>query len=77
MFLTFETTDLTPLFNWNTKQLFLYLEAEYTDTKGVSFRPSPLVFSVTAFLATVLSRFCVPSDVMTFSSFRFTNLGQK
>lgn len=29
------TTDLTSLFNWNTKQLFLYLEAEYTDTKGV------------------------------------------
>lgn len=22
-------TDLTPLFNWNTKQLFLYLTAEY------------------------------------------------
>ncbi|KAF8893429.1 signal peptidase 22kDa subunit [Infundibulicybe gibba] len=26
---------LTPLFNWNTKQLFLYLEAEYTNTQGV------------------------------------------
>lgn len=38
-----ETTDLTPLFNWNTKQLFLYLEAEYTDGKGVSFQPTPLV----------------------------------
>lgn len=23
------STDLTPLFNWNTKQLFLYLTAEY------------------------------------------------
>lgn len=23
------TSDLTPLFNWNTKQLFLYLVAEY------------------------------------------------
>jgi hypothetical protein len=22
--------DLTPLFNWNVKQLFLYLTAEYT-----------------------------------------------
>lgn len=28
--------DLTPLFNWNTKQLFLYLEAEYENTQGVS-----------------------------------------
>ncbi|KAK0463890.1 signal peptidase subunit [Desarmillaria tabescens] len=27
--------DLTPLFNWNTKQLFLYLEAEYVNTEGV------------------------------------------
>ena len=27
--------DLTPLFNWNTKQLFLYLQAEYVDAKGV------------------------------------------
>ncbi|KAF7360254.1 Signal peptidase subunit 3 [Mycena venus] len=24
-----------PLFNWNTKQLFLYLDAEYTNAKGV------------------------------------------
>lgn len=23
------TADLTPLFNWNTKQLFVYLTAEY------------------------------------------------
>jgi len=29
------TADLTPLFNWNTKQLFLYLEAEYDNVKGV------------------------------------------
>ncbi|EIW83499.1 signal peptidase 22 kDa subunit [Coniophora puteana RWD-64-598 SS2] len=29
------TADLTPLFNWNTKQLFLYLEAEYENVKGV------------------------------------------
>ncbi|TFK40281.1 signal peptidase 22kDa subunit [Crucibulum laeve] len=29
------SADLTPLFNWNTKQLFLYLEAEYNNTKGV------------------------------------------
>ncbi|KAF7993744.1 hypothetical protein HCN44_010339 [Aphidius gifuensis] len=29
-FLTFDLqTDLTPLFNWNVKQLFLYLTAEY------------------------------------------------
>ncbi|KAJ7359527.1 signal peptidase 22kDa subunit [Mycena albidolilacea] len=27
--------DLSPLFNWNTKQLFLYLDAEYTNAKGV------------------------------------------
>jgi hypothetical protein len=30
-FLTFDLqADLTPLFNWNVKQLFLYLTAEYT-----------------------------------------------
>jgi hypothetical protein len=28
--------DLTPLFNWNTKQVFLYLEADYTNAQGVS-----------------------------------------
>lgn len=28
------TADLTPLFNWNTKQLFLYLGAEYTNEQG-------------------------------------------
>jgi len=29
-YLTFDLqTDLTPLFNWNVKQLFLYLTAEY------------------------------------------------
>jgi Signal peptidase subunit len=27
--------DLTPLFNWNTKQVFLYLEADYTNAQGV------------------------------------------
>ncbi|KAF5327012.1 hypothetical protein D9619_004887 [Psilocybe cf. subviscida] len=29
------TADLTPLFNWNTKQLFLYVQAEYNNTQGV------------------------------------------
>ncbi|KAH9931175.1 signal peptidase subunit [Epithele typhae] len=28
------TADLSPLFNWNTKQLFLYVSAEYEGTKG-------------------------------------------
>ncbi|KAJ6558063.1 signal peptidase 22kDa subunit [Mycena capillaripes] len=27
--------DLSPLFNWNTKQLFLYLDVEYKNAKGV------------------------------------------
>lgn len=31
------SSDLAPLFNWNTKQLFLYLEAEYINAQGVSF----------------------------------------
>ena len=31
------SVDLTPLFNWNTKQLFLYLGAEYTNEQGVRF----------------------------------------
>jgi len=30
------STDFTPLFNWNTKQLFVYLEAEYTNAQGVN-----------------------------------------
>ncbi|KAI0798672.1 signal peptidase 22kDa subunit [Irpex lacteus] len=35
-FLNFNVTaDLTPLFNWNTKQLFLYVQAEYTNAQGV------------------------------------------
>ncbi|KAF8472989.1 signal peptidase 22kDa subunit [Russula ochroleuca] len=35
-FVTFNiTADLSSLFNWNTKQLFVYLEAEYTNAKGV------------------------------------------
>lgn len=28
--------DLSPLFNWNTKQLFLYVGAEYENKQGVS-----------------------------------------
>lgn len=27
--------DLAPLFNWNVKQLFLYLTAEYTTKQNV------------------------------------------
>lgn len=35
-FLTFDLkTDLTPLFNWNVKQLFLYLTAEYVTPNNV------------------------------------------
>ncbi|KZT04265.1 signal peptidase subunit [Laetiporus sulphureus 93-53] len=30
------TADLSPLFNWNTKQLFLYVTAEYTNRQGVT-----------------------------------------
>jgi signal peptidase complex subunit 3 len=35
--------DLSSLFNWNTKQLFVYLEAEYTNAKGVSSRHVPRI----------------------------------
>ena len=35
-FLTFDLhADLTPLFNWNVKQLFLYLTAEYETPNNV------------------------------------------
>jgi len=27
--------DLTPLFHWNTKQLFIYITAEYNNSDGV------------------------------------------
>jgi signal peptidase complex subunit 3 len=38
-FLPDETiVDLTPLFHWNTKQVFVYLNAEYMNAKGVSIR---------------------------------------
>ncbi|KAL4073774.1 signal peptidase 22 kDa subunit [Scleroderma citrinum] len=34
-FLKFDIdVDLQPLFNWNTKQLFIYLEAEYSSAQG-------------------------------------------
>ena len=34
-FLTFDLqADLNPLFNWNVKQLFLYLTAEYATPKN-------------------------------------------
>ncbi|KAL1710417.1 signal peptidase 22kDa subunit [Schizophyllum commune] len=29
------TADLSPLFHWNTKQVFVYLQAEYTNSQGV------------------------------------------
>ncbi|KAI0674864.1 signal peptidase subunit [Trametes maxima] len=29
------TADLSPLFNWSTKQLFLYVSAEYENKRGV------------------------------------------
>ncbi|KAG8787070.1 hypothetical protein FRC15_010010 [Serendipita sp. 397] len=29
------STDLRPLFHWNTKQVFVYLSAEYTNGKGL------------------------------------------
>lgn len=35
--------DLSSLFNWNTKQLFVYLEAEYTNAKGVSPHHVPCI----------------------------------
>lgn len=34
LFFTDDNTDLTPLFDWNTKQLFLYIDAEYTSADG-------------------------------------------
>jgi len=35
-FVTFNlTADLSSLFHWNTKQVFVWLEAEYTNAKGV------------------------------------------
>ena len=34
-YLTFDLkVDLEPLFNWNVKQLFLYLSAEYSTPKN-------------------------------------------
>jgi signal peptidase complex subunit 3 len=36
-FLNFDlNVDLAPLFNWNVKQLFLYLTAEYTTRQNVN-----------------------------------------
>ncbi len=36
-FLNFDlNVDLEPLFNWNVKQLFLYLTAEYETRQNVS-----------------------------------------
>lgn len=30
--------DLSPLFNWNVKQLFIYLVAEYKTDRNVGFK---------------------------------------
>ena len=41
-FLNFDLdVDLEPLFNWNVKQLFLYLTAEYQTKQNVSVMPKP------------------------------------
>lgn len=67
------SSDLTPLFNWNTKQLFLYLEAEYTNAQGVSFLIKqwfwPFMMMILA--STILSETTVPSIA------QLTILGQK
>ena len=34
--MTFPLTDLTSLFDWNTKQLFLYVDAEYKSADGTA-----------------------------------------
>jgi hypothetical protein len=60
--------DLTPLFNWNTKQLFLYLEAEYENAQGVSLttvslpKPSFDIWSSELF-STLAS---IPSEATTY-----------
>jgi signal peptidase complex subunit 3 len=39
-FLNFDLqADLEPLFNWNVKQLFLYLTAEYETDTNVTMQP--------------------------------------
>ncbi|PPQ71190.1 hypothetical protein CVT24_010008 [Panaeolus cyanescens] len=30
------TADLSPIFHWNTKQVFVYLQAEYTNSQGTN-----------------------------------------
>lgn len=37
--------DLSPLFTWNTKQLFVSLEAEYENIKGVRVYGSNIRFA--------------------------------
>jgi signal peptidase complex subunit 3 len=47
-FLNFDlTADLEPLFNWNVKQLFLYLTAEYETKEHVN---NCVVYSLKNFL---------------------------
>ena len=35
--------DLTPLFHWNTKQVFLYVQADYKDAQGVRVTLTPIL----------------------------------
>ena len=51
--------DLTPLFHWNTKQLFLYLEAEYTNGEAVSFAIWDVVSPILSFLRWIILRACL------------------
>ena len=54
--------DLTPLFHWNTKQLFLYLEAEYTNGQAVSFAIWDVVPLILSFLRWIILPVCLGSD---------------
>ena len=46
--------DLTPLFHWNTKQVFLYVQADYKDAQGVRVTSTPHVLMLQVLTVIIL-----------------------
>ena len=64
--------DLRPIFHWNTKQLFLYLSAEYNNTQGVcSHLPCFNVCSPRKRVSNVPLHRAISNSSQTHSAFQF------
>jgi len=62
------TADLTPLFHWNTKQLFVYLSAEYTNKEGT--KNDVVIWDK------ILHREDAEINVLSHTKYRFLDIGR-